>query len=279
MRLLFSKLRALFTFQAFICSNLANPVQDELESPPTTPTIAVSASANFLSSEILGVKIINGHKTNVVVDFINSETKPITVVRIAGALSSLNILPKGAPSSTKIISNLTAARYDVAIPAGGSQSLPYSFVTDLHPQDLLMNIVTMVSDEEGVKYQVQAFNETITVVDPATNIFDPQILFLYTLLLALSGLIIFWIYKNWIKSLLPETKRGLKSGEHTRRSNTNNRSAVPEDDTSRKGLDAPSPSGTQATKTYDESWIPEHHLNKPVARRVKNGGVKKKNME
>jgi len=93
---------------------------------------------------------------------------------IGGALSSLQQLPEGAHPGMAIVRNLTATRYDTVIPAGVKQSLAYTFTTDLHPQDLRLNLVAMVSTKAGLAYQVPAFNETVSVVEPATSIFDPQ---------------------------------------------------------------------------------------------------------
>lgn len=148
--------------------------EEELKSPPTTPNLAVSVSAKFPSSEVFGVKVLNGHATKAILDFTNNEPEPVTVSIIGGSLSSLQILPEGTHPSMNIVRNLTATRYDTLIPAGEKQSLPYTFTTDLHPQDLRLNIVAVVNSQAGAVYQVQAFNETVNVVDPATSIFDPQ---------------------------------------------------------------------------------------------------------
>ena len=46
----------------------------------------------------------------------------------------------------------------------------------------------------------------------------------------------------------------------------------PSDQVSVAGADGPAV--TTSAKTYDESWIPAHHINKPEARRVKSGRPK-----
>jgi hypothetical protein len=120
------------------------------------------------------VKIINGHANKAVVDFVNNEAEPVSVSLIAGALSSMQPLPEGTNPFMAIVRNLTVTRYDTLIPAGEKQSLPYSFTTDLHPQELRLNLVAVVNSQAGNVYQIQAFNETVSVVDPATSIFDPQ---------------------------------------------------------------------------------------------------------
>lgn len=96
------------------------------------------------------------------------------VAVIGGALSTLQPLPDGTHPSAAIVRNLTSTRYDVEIPAGETQALPYTFTTDLHPQDLRLNLIAVIASQNGAVYQIQAFNETIAVVEAATSIFDPQ---------------------------------------------------------------------------------------------------------
>ena len=149
-------------------------VEEELETPPTIPNLAVSASASFPNAEVFGVKLINGHATQAVLAVTNNEAEPILLTVIGGALSTLQPLAPGIHPSAAIVRNITATRYDVEIPAGEKQTLPFTFTTDLHPQDLRLNLIALVSSQAGNVYQVQAYNETVSVVEAATSIFDPQ---------------------------------------------------------------------------------------------------------
>lgn len=85
------------------------------------------------------------------------------------------------------------------------------------------------------------------------------------------------MYKTWIETLFPQTKRGGKGGERAKRSSAGTKKAVdPADQVAVIGADGPAvTTGALAQKAYDESWIPEHHINRPQARRVKTGGSQK----
>jgi hypothetical protein len=146
--------------------------EEELSQPKTN--LAVSVSASFPQSEIFGVKLVNGHATRALLDFTNNEAEPIQVAVIGGALSTLQPLAPGSHPSAGIVRNLTHTRYDVEISGGEKQTLPFTFTTDLHPQDLHLNLIAVVTSQAGAVYQVQAFNETVSVVEAATSIFDPQ---------------------------------------------------------------------------------------------------------
>ncbi|KAF4620169.1 hypothetical protein G7Y89_g14651 [Cudoniella acicularis] len=258
-------------------SVFAAATEEKLEEPASIPNLALSVSASFPASEVFGVKLVNGHATQALLDFTNNEPDPVTVAIIGGALSSLQPLKAGTHPSAAIVRNITGVRYDVEIPAGEKQTLPFTFTNDLQPADLRLNLIAVVASKAGNVYQVQAFNETVTVVEAATSIFDPQIIFLYLVLLAGFGGTLYFVYKTWIETLFPQTKRGGKGGERAKRSTGGPKKAVDvKDQVSVIGADGPAvTTGAQAGKAYDESWIPEHHINRPTAKRVKSGASKK----
>ena len=130
----------------------------------------MKVSVQFPSSEIFGIKLVNGHATQALLSFSNEEPEPVGVSFIGGNLWTMP--PVGQQSQA--IRNLTTTRYNVEIPAGESESLSYSFATDLHPQDLKLNLAAVITNSEGTPYTVQAFNETVSVVEADTSIFDPQ---------------------------------------------------------------------------------------------------------
>ncbi len=130
----------------------------------------MKVSTSFPSSEIFGIKLVNGHPTQALLSFTNEETEPVSVAFIGGSLWSSPYSNMGA----QIVRNLTTTRYNVEIPAGQSDSISYSFATELQPQDLMLNLAAVVTDTEGTPYTLQAFNETVSIVEPDTSIFDPQ---------------------------------------------------------------------------------------------------------
>jgi hypothetical protein len=118
--------------------------------------------------------VINGHATRAILDFTNNEKEAIEIAVVGGALVTLEPLAPNAAANSGIVRNLTSAKYGISIPAGEKQSLPYTFTTDLHPADLRLQIVAVVQSAKGAVYQLQAYNETVSVVEAATSFFDPQ---------------------------------------------------------------------------------------------------------
>ncbi len=102
-------------------------------------------------------------------------------------------------------------------------------------------------------------------------------IFLYLFLLAGATGVLYFVYKTWIEALFPQTKKRGLGGERAKRSSQGTKKAVaPEDQVSVIGADGPAvTTGALAQKAYDESWIPEHHINRPAAKRVKSGASKK----
>lgn len=91
----------------------------------------------------------------------------MTVNFIGGTLSTLD-------EESQLLRNLTATRYSVDIPAGEKESLSYSFATEMHPHHLRLSLASVISDVQGNFFTVYAHNGTVSVVEPETSIFDPQ---------------------------------------------------------------------------------------------------------
>lgn len=92
--------------------------------------------------------------------------------------------------------------------------------------------------------------------------------------LVLSGAFagtLYFVYKTWIEALFPQAKRSRSSlggGKKHRKT-----AAADADGGALSGSES---IGTATgSKTYDESWIPDHHINRPVAKRVKSTPRKK----
>ena len=146
-------------------------LEDDTENgPASTPNLNVQVSTSFPQSEIFGIKLINGHPTVAVLNFENHEPTPITVGFVGGTLWT----PAMSAQGEQLVRNLTTVRYNVEIPAGEKNHLTYSFATEMHPQDLTLSLVSVLSDSNGSYYTIQAFNETVSVVEAPTSIFDPQ---------------------------------------------------------------------------------------------------------
>ncbi|KAL4912274.1 hypothetical protein BDW62DRAFT_195080 [Aspergillus aurantiobrunneus] len=240
---------ALLSVQALIGGTLAADTAEKAEGSSEAPSLAVTAQAAFPASEVFGVKLVNGHPTQALVTFTNNEASAVTVNFIGGTLSTLD-------EESKLVRNLTATRYSVDIPAGEQESLSYSFATEMHPQDLRLSLVSVVTDSEGRFFTVNAHNGTVSVVEPETSIFDPQIIFLYFFLLACFGGIVYFFYTVWIAPYFPQKRKSAK-GEGSK-SGASKKAESPID----------SPAVSSAT-TYNAEWIPAHHINRPEAKKVK----------
>lgn len=132
------------------------------------PGAAVTVEASFPDAEIFGIKITNGKPYESVLTFMSEEPEPVTIQFIGGSLWTLD------DSDSRIVRNLTTNRYGVELAPGEKQSLPYRFQTNLHPQDLRLNLAAVVIIQ-GIFHNLQAFNGTVSVVEPDASIFDPQL--------------------------------------------------------------------------------------------------------
>ncbi|KAH6606351.1 translocon-associated [Trichoderma cornu-damae] len=243
-------------------ADLADGDAPDFGSPPAA--LNANIRTTFPDSDILGVKLVNGRATTALIEVTNNEDGPVQIVFANGALWTAEELPEDAPAYLGIVRNLTAVQYSLEIQAGETKSIPYSFVLDMMPQDVRLRLIAIFTNTKGDIFQVSAYDGETSIVEAPTSFLDPQIIFLYLVLTATFGGTLYFVYKTWIEALFPQAKR----------------TRAPKKPVQKPADPADALSGSEsAGKTYDESWIPDHHINRPVAKRVKSGASKKKGVE
>ncbi|RFU80898.1 translocon-associated, alpha subunit [Trichoderma arundinaceum] len=243
-------------------ADFADAEAPDFGAPPATLNADIRTS--FPDSDILGVKLVNGRPTTALIEVTNKEEGPIQVIFANGALWTTKDLPEDAPAYQGIVRNLTTVQYSLEIESGETKSIPYSFALDMNPQDVRLRLLAVFTNNKGDIFQVPAYDGETSIVEAPTSFLDPQIIFLYIVLTATFGGTLYFVYKTWIEALFPQAKR----------------TRAPKKPVQKAADPADALSGSEsAGKTYDESWIPDHHINRPVAKRVKSSAGKKKTVE
>ncbi|OAQ63513.1 signal sequence receptor alpha chain [Pochonia chlamydosporia 170] len=262
--MLFTSLLSVLALQVLgaTAADAAPPASDSKQ-----PQLAADVKTTFPDADILGVRLINGRPTKALVEITNKEDSPIQIAFLAGVLATTQTLPEGTPAYQGIIRNLTAVQYNHAIEAGETKSFPYSFVVDMQPQDVRLQLAAVLTSAKGDLYQVEAHDGVAGIVEAPTSFLDPQIIFLYLVLSAAFAGTLYFVYKTWIEALFPQAKRTKPAAGPKKAKKS------PDADAALSGSE--SVGTTTGSKTYDESWIPEHHINRPVAKRSKSTPKKK----
>ncbi|RUS27276.1 translocon-associated protein, alpha subunit [Jimgerdemannia flammicorona] len=200
------------------------------------PAPNVELTAGFPDSPFGNV--VNGQRNKLVVSFSNKDTVSYTVSILSGVLVNPN-------NFTQIVRNLTALRYDTPIGTGETVDIPFSFHSEIAPQDLGLVVLVDFLDTNGNSHRAVGFNSTVTIVDPPTSIFDLQLLFLYVVLAGVLGGIGYLIQQAFFGGAAKGKKKAKKVVEPS----IGAAGAVDE-----------------KTTAYDESWIPDGHIKKSPVR-------------
>jgi len=180
---------------------------------------------------------VNGERNNILITIENKSERNITLQSIAGSFHH--------PETNALVKNTTAMTYKVPLVEGAKLQLPYSFYSEYKPGDLRLNVwVDHIADDE--KFRVIAYDSVVKIVEPAASLLDFKLWTTYAIVLALLSGLGYYAYFTFV----PQPK---------------------------KRRTAPAVSAPVGTVTatgaggYQEEWIPEHHLKKPKARKMKSG--------
>ncbi|KAI1351771.1 hypothetical protein F5Y01DRAFT_108854 [Xylaria sp. FL0043] len=237
-------------------------VEEEINTDAPEAKLNADIVATFPEADIFGVKLVNGRPTKAIIDITNNEDKPIQVAFLGGQLMLPEPLNNDVPAYTQVLRNLSTVQYQATIPAGEKQSLPYSFVLDMQPQDVRLHLIGVILGASNQIFSVGIHDEIVSIVEAPTSFFDPQIIFLYLFLTGAFGGTCYFVYKTYIEAFFPQAKKTRPSKK------------------SKPSFEKEPLSGGEGTasgndKGYDESWIPADHLNRPTARRVKSSASSK----
>lgn len=132
----------------------------------------VGVNVSFPDAEIFGVKMVNGRPTRALLHITNNEDTEVNVLLGLGALLTPTDVP-GAPETPQVVRNLTGTKFGTTIPPKSKETLTYSFATIMHPQELTLELKTIIARGQNM-FTLTVFSETVSIVEAPVSIFDPQ---------------------------------------------------------------------------------------------------------
>jgi len=223
MRFYDAVMKALPLVVTFASIASASPLGTELD---------ITATATFPATNPFA-HVVNGERNKMSLEIENKSPVNVTLKSAAGSFHD--------PDSGKLLKNTTTLTYGVTLVSGAKTILPYNFHSEHKPRDVTLKIWVNYDDgSPSGLHHITAYDSVVSVVEPPSSFFDLPLLFSYVVMAALLGGGGYLVYQNYV----PKTKK------RKVRKNVNKE-------------EISSPVGpTAAAKSYDEDWIPSHHLKK-----------------
>lgn len=198
---------------------------------------SVEISAAFPIENQFGV-VFNGQPNKILLKINNMGSDPVQdVMRIHSAWNEFReiggkerLLRKGNPTPSK----------RTVAPATNT-TIPYFFSAEQKEGNLNLRVWVEWSGPKTKKHRTMAYDSTITIQEPPTRWFDPQLIFLYIIILSALGFVGYLSYTSF--SVPTKTLR--KASSSAGKSSTQT-SSTPKIATPTGGM-------------YEEEWIPSGH--------------------
>lgn len=185
------------------------------------------------------LELINGQESKIQFVVSNKNNEDIVIAGYGGSLAE-----KKTPDT--VYTNLTSVKVEPVVASNNGPALvDHSLQVSLPPAEFLLSFVLYVQyQEEIVSLKLAPLH--ISVSDPAISNWDPKLILVQLILGATAGGVGYLLSTKLLVPYL-DSKIGGK-----------NRAAKV------KKNSEPAAAGVKKSngKTYDESWIPEHHLKK-----------------
>ncbi|CAE6414673.1 unnamed protein product [Rhizoctonia solani] len=199
---------------------------------PTEPKLDVSAS--FPESNPFG-QVVNGQSTELLIKILNTSGTNVTLVDIAASFHD--------PDTGKTLRNVTARKFNLPVIEGMNLTFPYKLTSELRPRDTKLLVWTSIQDADNNVFRMTAYDSIVAIVEPPSSIFDIQMILTYLIVLGLLGGGGYYAYLT--ANPPPKKKSGAPNVPPTQ---------------------VPLPETPGGTASYQEEWIPSHHLSGAGAR-------------
>ncbi|EFP87718.1 hypothetical protein PGT21_025567 [Puccinia graminis f. sp. tritici] len=194
-------------------------------------------SAAFPTNNQFGI-VFNGQPNKILLKVLNLGKDPVEdVMRIHQVWNEFReiggkerLLRKGAPVPSK----------RTLPPKIEPYIIPYMFSAEEREGNIGLRIWVEWSGPKGKKHQSIAYDSTVTIQEPPTRWFDPQLILLYIILASTFGGIGYMVYSSYVVPVKPA--RSLKSKRSAEGS-----------------LQSSSKVSTPTGGAYEEEWIPAGH--------------------
>ncbi|TDL14587.1 hypothetical protein BD410DRAFT_797081 [Rickenella mellea] len=206
--------------------------------PEDVPEIEITST--FPENNPFG-HVMNGERNQISLLVENKSGLNVTLVNVAGSFHDTE--------TDAIIKNTSTLSYGVFLMEGTKLQIPYSFHSEIKSGDARLHIWVNHAIDDKI-FQVTAYDSVVKVVEPEVSFFDYQVITTYLITGAFLAGLGYIAYSTF----MPKTKRSSRKTTST---------------TSATAAPGAKTTTTPGGGTYQDEWIPEHHI-----KRTKSGGVK-----